>query len=194
MCNRYRISASRAERYPDAYRRQCEEEALAIPKAVICPTDIGIFLALGKSGDVKAVQGRWGFWRDFSNAVNNARAENLTSAMWSAARRCVVPMDEYYEWDTGKRMWTIRDDGGEPLWVAGLWERFKDPHGDPSVLSYTIVTKPPLPQISRVHDRMPVCLRGWEECASWLSGERQPFDPSDFRPDAVPEIADLFEA
>ncbi|MFM8599149.1 MAG: SOS response-associated peptidase [Mycobacterium sp.] len=120
----------------------------------------------------------WGFeppWanRGRSKPLINARAETLTTspAFRSAAahRRCLVPMDGYYEWQpsadplAGKRKtpyFFFRPDG-EPLLVAGLW----------SAAGFTLVTTGAVGDFARVHDRMPL-LVGEGDWDRWLDPEQ----------------------
>ena len=111
--------------------------------------------------------------RGRSKPLINARAETLTTspAFRSAAarRRCLVPMDGYYEWKpspdplAGKRKtpyFFFRSDG-EPLLVAGLW----------SDAGFTVVTTGAVGDFAEVHDRMPLVLGPacWDR---WLDPEQ----------------------
>ena len=126
----------------------------------------------------------------------NARAETVTTspAFRSSARskRCLVPMDGYYEWkpnpDTpaGKKarktpFYMYRADG-EPLFMAGLWSvwRSGQPGHDVPLLSCTIITTDAVGELAEIHDRMPLVVnqRDWDR---WLD------------PDA-PAAADLLAA
>jgi len=110
----------------------------------------------------------------------NARAETLTTspAFRSASRRrrCLVPMDGYYEWarvadQPRKTPYYMfgHDDG--PLLAAGLWSVWKPDRSDPAAvaptLSAAIVTTDAVGELARVHDRMPLVLaeRDWDR---WL--------------------------
>ena len=133
----------------------------------------------------------------------NARAETLTTspAFRAAAkrRRCLVPMDGYYEWrpnpDTPKRgrktpFYFYRPDGA-PLLVAGLWAA-----GTPEVPSTcTIVTTAAVGEFADVHDRMPLVL-GEGDWDRWLDPDAEaPADvlaaPPDAGPMAMREVATL---
>ena len=100
----------------------------------------------------------------------NARAEGLsTSNAYKRPferRRCIVPADGFYEWQTiegrkQRRPWFIRRRDGEPLAFAGLWSIWHDRAlGDdaPRIRSCTIITTEPNELIAPIHDRMPVIL------------------------------------
>jgi putative SOS response-associated peptidase YedK len=64
----------------------------------------------------------------------NARAETVATApafkRAFAKRRCLVPVDGFYEWKKvgkEKRPYLIGMATGEPFTLAGLWENWKDP-------------------------------------------------------------------
>lgn len=113
----------------------------------------------------------------------NARAETLTTspAYRSAAahKRCLIPMDGYYEWqahasDAGggprrgrKTPFYFHRTDGRPLLVAGLWSAWRsDPDVDP-LLTCTVVTTDAVGGFAAVHDRMPLVLaeNDWDR---WL--------------------------
>jgi putative SOS response-associated peptidase YedK len=118
----------------------------------------------------------------------NARAETLAGkGAFKPAftkRRCIVPMDGFYEWKAGaapkarkQPMFVSRLDG-EPLAVAGLWETWRDRAAGPDapwLHSLTIVTTSANATMAPVHDRMPVVLppRAWE---TWLDPENHDLD------------------
>jgi putative SOS response-associated peptidase YedK len=112
----------------------------------------------------------------------NARADKVTTspAFRSSAKskRCLVPMDGYYEWRTnpateGKKapktpFYMYRADG-EMLFMAGLWSVWKNPGSRSALplLSCTIVTTDAVGELAEIHDRMPlvVAQRDWDR---WL--------------------------
>lgn len=108
----------------------------------------------------------------------NARAETLTTspAFRDAfkRRRCVVPVDAFYEWKregTVRQPFNITREDGRPLALAGLWAGWRDPASDPEAplirRTFTIVTTTPNEAMADLHDRMPVILPddAWER---WL--------------------------
>ncbi|MEO8462397.1 MAG: SOS response-associated peptidase [Chloroflexota bacterium] len=114
---------------------------------------------------------RWGLiphWADsakIGNRLFNARAETLaTSPVFRDAfrkRRCLVPVDSFYEW---RREGTIRQPfrivglDGEPLALAGLWAGWRDPDTEEVRRTFTIVTTVPNDAMRAIHDRMPVIV------------------------------------
>lgn len=84
-------------------------------------------------------------------------------------RRCLVPADGFYEWQSvgrTKQPYFIRLRSGEPMAMAGLWESWRSPTGD-VVRTFCIVTTAPNAAVSQIHDRMPVLIRP-EDFAVWL--------------------------
>ncbi len=112
---------------------------------------------------------RWGlvpFWADdrkvglsLINARGETVAEKPAFRRSFEKRRCLIPADGFFEWETiaGKKQpHFIRARDGEPLALAGLWERW---HGeDPPLESCTIITTSSNAVIEPLHDRMPVIL------------------------------------
>ncbi|MFN8229114.1 MAG: SOS response-associated peptidase [Mycobacterium sp.] len=98
----------------------------------------------------------------------NARAEKLTEspAFRSSAKhkRCLVPMDGWYEWRGSKGAKTpyyMHAVDGEPLFMAGLWSTWHAPdapEGQPPLLSCTIITTEAVGPLAEIHDRMPLTI------------------------------------
>ena len=134
---------------------------------------------------------RWGlvpFWaKDLAIGTKaiNARSEDIAAKPMFreayAQRRCIVPVDGFYEWQrTGegksatKQPYAIALADGGLMALAGLWERWKAPDGE-IVRSFTIVTTRANDKLQPLHDRMPVILDA-AAYATWL-GE-QAGDPA----------------
>jgi putative SOS response-associated peptidase YedK len=106
----------------------------------------------------------------------NARAEKVTTspAFRSSAKskRCLVPMDGYYEWranpdtDAGKKArktpFFMHRADGEMLFMAGLWSVWKPAKDDSPLLSCTIITTDAVGELAEIHDRMPLIVPEWE--------------------------------
>jgi len=58
---------------------------------------------------------------------------------------------------------------GEPLALAGLWERWRDPESDASFDSATIIVGSASKWMGRFHDRMPIILE-WSPAREWMRG------------------------
>lgn len=125
---------------------------------------------------------RWGLvpaWsRDASGAARliNARSETVAEKpSFKAAfarRRCIVPMDGWYEWQgAGRQPWFLSSISGMST-VAGMLEWWRPANADPddpmAVLhTMAILTTTPSDDIAHVHDRMPVLLDP-DDVATWL--------------------------
>jgi putative SOS response-associated peptidase YedK len=87
-------------------------------------------------------------------------------------RRCLIPASGYYEWhDTpgGKQPYYFTRRDGEPITIAGLWERRKDIETGEDVKSCAMIITAANAWVREVHDRMPVILESGQFDA-WLGG------------------------
>ncbi|BDG73030.1 SOS response-associated peptidase [Roseomonas fluvialis] len=106
------------------------------------------------------------------NARGETVAEKPAFRDAFAKRRCLVPMDGFYEWRTegkAKQPFACSLKSGEPMACAGLWEGWKQPDGD-WLRTYSIVTCAAAGRQALLHERMPVILprEAWDD---WLAGE-----------------------
>lgn len=135
---------------------------------------------------------RWGLipsWAKDSaigSRLINARVETLGEKpafrRAFASRRCLLPADGYYEWfrpqgDSAlakprKQPFYIHRADGVTLAMAGLYEIWRDPTMDPDdpsslVWSVTVITTPAGPDVSFIHERMPLTIESvdWQR---WL--------------------------
>lgn len=140
--------------------------------------------------DTVVAEHRWGLvpaWAKdprIGNRLINARCETapVKPAFRAAfrARRCLVPMTGYYEWQAtprGKLPHHIRRADGGWLWCAGLWERWQPDPAQPPRYTYALLTRDAPEPLADIHPRMPVFLE-WAECGAWLAG----------RPEAAAEL------
>ena len=109
-----------------------------------------------------------------------ARSESAAaSAMFRdplSRRRCIVPADAFYEWQTtgaAKAPHAIARADGAMLAFAGLWDGWRGPEGE-IVRSFVILTTEATPALRFLHERMPVILEP-QDWPLWL-GEA-PGDP-----------------
>jgi putative SOS response-associated peptidase YedK len=113
----------------------------------------------------------------------NARAESVADKpAFKAAfrrRRALVPADGFYEWKQGdkpKQPYWIRLKSGEPMFFAGIWERWEgEIDGAPRTIdSYCIIVGEPNDLLAGIHNRMPVIVDP-DDWALWLDpGVREP--------------------
>jgi putative SOS response-associated peptidase YedK len=88
-------------------------------------------------------------------------------------RRCIVPVDGFFEWRAskgGKQPYAIAMKDGSPFGVAGLWENWREPVSGEWIRTFAIVTVPANELVAQIHDRMPAILRP-ESCDQWLGPE-----------------------
>ena len=118
----------------------------------------------------------------------NARVEGIferpTFRDAARLRRCVVPLDGYYEWKTEGKLkvpYYFRAADGGPLAVGGLWSLHLAADGT-SRRTLCLVTVAPNREAGEVHSRMPIVLTGAARQA-WLS--ERAFSPADFAALAV---------
>jgi putative SOS response-associated peptidase YedK len=164
------------------------------PRYNIAPTQQ--VAAVLNDGSGRVTRLRWGLIPSWAKDVSigakmiNARSEtafekpSFRNAL--RRRRCVVPVDGYYEWhrptDGRPAMpYYIRFADDEPHAIAGLWERWNDPNSGQEIASVAVLTTRANASLAEIHDRMPVFLSG-ADVARWL-------DPKDVRND---EVANLF--
>jgi putative SOS response-associated peptidase YedK len=162
----------------------------------------GVAPRLGESGagddpaerELRVV--RWGlvpFWAKdpkIGSRMINARAETVAEKpafrRAFARRRCLLPADGYYEWqsqpDAAKQPVYISRADGSSLAFAGLYELWRNPavaEQDPDswLWTATIITTSAPDEIGVIHDRMPMII-DQERWSDWL-------DP------AVSDVADV---
>jgi putative SOS response-associated peptidase YedK len=129
---------------------------------------------------------RWGlvpFWAKdvkIGSRMINARAETVAEKpafrRAFAKRRCLLPADGYYEWQSmpgaAKQPMYISRADGRSLAFAGLYELWRDPavgrdDEDAWLWTATVITTSAPDELGMIHDRMPMIIdrAGW---ADWL--------------------------
>jgi putative SOS response-associated peptidase YedK len=102
-------------------------------------------------------------------------------------RRCIVPVDNFYEWKKlhdgkTKQPYAIGLEGGGLMALAGLWENWKSP-AEEWGRSFTIITTTPNDLCGELHNRMPVILPP-ETWPTWIGEE--PAEPDQLKSLLVP--------
>ena len=136
----------------------------------IFPGDSVPVICRSRNGKIMSYPMEWGFHSADGRRIINARSETAREKpMFRQSmtdRRCLVPMSAYFEWQTrGRekiRHRIIPEESGLCC-LAGLY-RFE---GDRPV--FTVLTRDAAPEISFIHDRMPVILP-YADREEWLSG------------------------
>ena len=92
-----------------------------------------------QSNEITSAMLRWGLiphWMKARPEITpiNARAETVADKRMFAdayvKRRCIVPMDAFYERDKRKKLHAFAMSDGTPFGVAGLWENWRNQDGE----------------------------------------------------------------
>ena len=209
MCGRY-VSATPPDQIA-AYFGAEATEALLEPSFNVAPTkDVYAVLSDGTTRVVDAFH--WGLiplWAKdakIGSKMINARAETLAekNAYKSAfkKRRCIIPADGFYEWQKNpkdpkakKQPFFIHRSDGRPLFMAGLYEIWRDPAKDREddsawLRTCTIITTEATDAVGHIHHRMPMVVRR-EAVDGWLDPELT--DPARVRELLAVTEAELLE-
>lgn len=128
---------------------------------------------------------RWGFVPSWARSIDdgprpiNARVEGVASSRLFgpalARRRCIVPIDAWYEWteeDGARQPWLLRPEQDAPVAVAAIWSTWHDP-GRPSdappLATVALITTEARGRAADVHHRMPLLVPD-ALLEDWLAG------------------------
>lgn len=155
---------------------------------------------------------RWGLLPSWQKTLSgpplfNARAESVAEkpAFRTALKnkRCLIPMDGWYEWQLLEDPEVVRKPRKQPMYltpadgtrmyIAGLWSVWR-PQGAgldvPPTLSATVITTDAVGPLRAVHDRMPLVLTP-DAFDDWLNPDG-PVDPGLLLPPGL-EVAERIE-
>ena len=178
MCGRYSLTTP-----VEALRRLFGFEGPAPnlqPRWNIAPTQSAPVIRLGGGGEREIKMLSWGlvpYWAEdakLQSHMINARGETVAEkpAFKQAfrQRRCLVPADGFYEWQTlgpkTKQPLLFKTADGAPFAFAGLWERWVPPQGE-VLETFTIVNTAANEMMAQFHDRVPIVLSP-ADYAAWL--------------------------
>ena len=114
----------------------------------------------------------------------NAKAESVlrlpTFRDAFAMRRCIVPVDGFFEWRAikgagRKQPYAIAMKDGSPFGLAGLWENWRNPNTGEWERTFAVITVPSNDLVSQIHNRMPTILTP-ESYDHWLALEPDPHE------------------
>jgi putative SOS response-associated peptidase YedK len=114
----------------------------------------------------------------------NARAETVaTSSMFKGAyakRRCLLPIDGFFEWKAikgskTKQPYALAMKDRSPFAVAGIWENWTRPDTGEAIRTFAVITCEANELVSQIHDRMPVIIAP-TDYDRWLGQEPDPRD------------------
>lgn len=132
---------------------------------------------------------QWGLIPNWVKEANggrkpiNARGETISKLpMFKSAfakRRCLLPIDGFYEWmavkgQKTKQPYALAMKDRSVFAVAGIWENWKSPSGD-EVRTFAVITCEANEMVSKIHDRMPVIIAK-EDYERWLGEETEVAD------------------
>lgn len=154
------------------------------PRYNIAPTTKIPVVRCAADGRRELVEMRWGLIPSWAKdpktlpPMINARSESVaTKPSFRAAfnaRRCLIPATGYFEWQKRgagpKQPFYFHAPDGAPLALAGLWEIWRPPEGEP-VVSAAIVTCAASEEFASIHDRTPVLLKDAKARDEWLQNE-----------------------
>lgn len=201
MCGRFTLTTS-AEALAEQFEL-VEVPAELAPRYNVAPAQEVAAVRVLVQGQGRRVQLlHWGLVPSWAKDTKigyrtiNARSESVeTKPSFRAAyreRRCLVLADGFYEWQqqgSTKQPYLIRRKDGEPFAIAGLWECWENPKGEP-LESCTLLTCEANALVAKIHDRMPVILQPGDYDL-WLDPEQQ--DPAQLGPLLQPYPADQMD-
>ena len=183
MCGRASLSKNEKEledRFGSSFYSEDIERYNPVPNYNIAPNQF--FPVITNRDPEYFSVFRWGlvpFWSgDSKNSFKliNARSESIdTNKIFQGAfarRRCLIPLDGFYEWDKSKGQKQpyrfIKSDKGI-FSAAGIWESWKDNGGD-ELFTFSILTVKANDIVGKIHDRMPAILFDDEE-RLWIDND-----------------------
>jgi putative SOS response-associated peptidase YedK len=171
------VRDSRVHNYPPSWNAAPSQELLVIRRNQ-------------KTGAISLDSLRWGLipsWcRDSAGGRKpiNAKCETVSTLLTFRdayrLRRCILPVDGFYEWraikgQRAKQPYAIAMKDGPPFGIAGLWENWKDLASGEWIRTFAVITTDANELVAEIHDRMPAILAP-EDYTRWLSNEPDPRD------------------
>jgi putative SOS response-associated peptidase YedK len=132
-----------------------------------------------QTNEITSAKLRWGLiphWMKARPEIQpiNARAETVADkrmfADAYAKRRCIVPMDVFYERDKRWKLHAFAMTDGSPFGVAGIWENWRNPDTSQWERTFAIVTVEANALIAQIHDRMPAIVEN-SDFKRWMGPE-----------------------
>lgn len=186
MCGRASLTVTESDlekRFNATFYSEGLERYTALPNYNIAPTHIMPIITNRDLNHFNLY--RWGLIPHWSKdqkigaTMINARIETIkeksTYTESFETRRCIVPIDSFYEWKKiGKQSipYRISTKDQKICSLAGLWDTWINEKGE-EIGSYTIITIPANNFMKPIHDRMPVILTEESE-KLWLNEDLKP--------------------
>ena len=139
-----------------------------------------------KTGERSLDPIRWGLipsWCDDAkggrkpiNGRGEAIATTRTFCEAYRVRRCILPVDAFYEWrpPPGRQAYAIAMKDRSPFAIAGVWENWKSPGGE-WIRTFAVITSQANTLLADIHHRMPVILHT-RDYDRWLGDDPDPRD------------------
>lgn len=169
MCGRYALYGNKKRKPAEALQFHGEDIDFP-PRYNLSPMQPLPVCVVDDSGRLRLSLMTWGLVPAWSRnpaigaRLNNARAETVAEKpafreSWRR-RRCLVPMNGFYEWqrEGGHRQpyyFSLR--GQEVFALAGIHDRWRGPDGE-TRNTFAVLTTAPNTLMAPVHDRMPVIV------------------------------------
>ena len=182
MCTLYRVKPSREE-IAALFRAGVPLTPLAETADELFPKRVApVIRRASAAGDLTVDAMRWGFPPPQSARAPVVNVRNLASPFWrtalgNPARRCLVPVSEFCEWEgeTGaKRQRWFRLIDRDVFAFAGIWRPVPPAESGPGAgvcAAFAFLTTDPNPLIAPIHPKsMPVILHA-EDHDRWLEGD-----------------------
>ena len=152
MCGRYRIDTNYKD-MSDIYQILTDDANPYFVGDIYPSNQAPIFT----SDSLLPVFCRWGFeCYDKKMLVINVRAETVTEkSMFSKnfdEKRCVIPCNGFYEWDSAKNKYYFTRADGKLLYLCGLCRETNGTN------SFAILTKNATEPVDKFHHRIPVIV------------------------------------
>jgi putative SOS response-associated peptidase YedK len=181
MCGRYALFGN----WKSALARELASAELSEFQDVIDNYNVSPLqnmpIIIGSDHELHLALMRWGFipsWAKdeaMSAGMINARAETVAEkpSFRNAfkQRRCIIPMNGFYEWASSKKGKKqpvyCSSSHDEVLYAAGIWEHWQAPGKASALDTYAIITVPANTTMKRFHERMPAFLSK-DQARSWL--------------------------
>jgi putative SOS response-associated peptidase YedK len=186
MCGRSSLTINEQEleeRFGSTFYSDELERYNPLPNFNIAPTHYLPVIPMDEPEHFRIM--RWGlvpFWAKddkIGSKMINARIETVMEKpafrKSLEQRRCLVPLDGYYEWmKSGKQKipFRITRPDEKVFAVAGMYEKWKQPDGQ-YLWTFTLITQPAGPSIDHIHDRMPAIL-GKDQEQTWIDPTLSP--------------------
>ncbi|MBU9711408.1 SOS response-associated peptidase [Evansella tamaricis] len=177
MCGRFTLYAD-PDFLEEYFDLENGEDLIWEPRYNIAPGQDILALVQGRTG-LRAGRMRWGLIPSWAKdekigyKMINARSETIHEKPSFRSivnrRHCLIVANGFYEWkkEGGKKQpYFIHLSSGEPIVMAGLWDRWISSTGT-EVVSCTILTTEANDFMRKLHHRMPVILDR-EKGGAWL--------------------------